>query len=619
MIFPKEFIENLKNRISVSEVVSRYVNLKSKGKGTFSGLCPFHNEKTPSFSVNDSKGFYHCFGCGAHGNAISFLIEHKGYSFPEAVKELAQLAGMELPKQDEKAIEKQKQVQSSYELMELATRYFERNFYSTHGLEARKYIEARGLTAETIKKFRIGLALDEWEGLKNHLKAQGANEDIMIANGLLAEKEESGKTYDRFRGRLIFPIFDSSNRVIAFGGRILGNQENGAKYLNSSETDLFKKSYVLYAYNFARDAGYKKSQAIVVEGYMDAISMHQAGFDNTVAPLGTAVTQNHLFHLWKMTPEPIFCLDSDEAGQRASKRLAEEFIKYLKPGYSMKFAIVPSGKDPDDFIKTEGREAMENLLNNATPLVDALWNFNIKGADLSTPEKKASFSKTMQDIANRIEDPQVREFYKAEFTERVKKQFTAPANNVVSFNKYHKFNPNKTHILSAELSAAKSVKPKDSERQEEKILLLIALYPELTKLANVEEFLQNFTSNNKNLEFLAKIINELVLNSEFEGDFAALKNEIISIIQQSHISNILNSPYINELRKIIRSEADSITAWQYFFCEYQLDILKVDLQNLSKKRDADINYLLGIQNQITNLSQLKNSYDRKYQSLTEDN
>ncbi|HCR86299.1 MAG TPA: DNA primase, partial [Alphaproteobacteria bacterium] len=494
MIFPKEFIENLKNRVSVSDIVSRYVNLKSKGKGTFSGLCPFHNEKTPSFSVSDAKGFYHCFGCGAHGNAISFLMEHKGYSFPEAIKELAGLAGMELPKQDERVVEKQKQVQSSYELMELATRYFEKNLYSSQGLEARKYIENRGLTAETLKKFRIGLALDEWEGLKNHLKTLGANEDLMIANGLLAEKEESGKTYDRFRNRLIFPIFDSSNRVIAFGGRILNNTDKSAKYLNSSETDLFKKSYVLYGYNFARDAGYKKAQAIVVEGYMDAISMHQAGFDNTVAPLGTAVTESHLFHLWKMTPEPIFCLDSDEAGQRASKRLAEEFIKYLKPGYSMKFAIVPSGKDPDDFIKTEGRQAMEELLNNATPLVDALWNFNIVGADVSTPEKKANFSKALQDIANRIEDPIVRDFYKAEFTARVKKHF-APVNsgNVVNFSKYQKSNAQKSLILSPQLSASKGFSDKKakhmgSERQEEKILLLIAFFPNLTKLANVEDF-----------------------------------------------------------------------------------------------------------------------------------
>jgi len=344
MRFEKHFIDDLRRRISITDIVGSVVNLKPKGRGEFLGLCPFHSEKTPSFTVSENKGFYHCFGCGVHGDALRFLTDHKGLTYPEAIKEAALLAGVELPKPTEYNAQKQQKIDDSLELMEVATKWFQENLKSNAGKQALSYLKNRGLTDRTIEKFRIGFVANEWEGLKSHLSKLGANEDLMEANGLIS-KNESGKVYDKFRNRIIFPIFDSTSKPIAFGGRIIEEDTNAPKYLNSPETDLFKKGYVLYGYNFARDTAYKKSQMIAVEGYMDVIALHQAGFKNVVAPLGTAVTENHIRHLWKVCDEPVFCLDGDSAGLRAMMRLAENHINMLVPGKTMKFVLLPEGKD----------------------------------------------------------------------------------------------------------------------------------------------------------------------------------------------------------------------------------------------------------------------------------
>jgi DNA primase len=617
-IVPKEFIENLKSRIAISEVISKYVNLKAKSKGSFSGLCPFHSEKTPSFTVSDAKGFYHCFGCGVHGNAISFLMEHKGYSYVEAIKELANIAGMQIPiadaKTEQKYHEKQKIINSSLELMELATKYYERNLKSSSGTIARDYLQNRGLTAETIDKFRIGFATDEWEGLRNYLQKQGASDDIMLANGLITEKEDGGKKYDRFRNRIIFPIFDSQNRVIAYGGRILNEDKTQAKYLNSSETELFKKGYVLYGYNFARDNAYKKSQAIVVEGYMDVITMHQAGFDNCVAPLGTAVTENHIFQLWKMTKEPIFCMDGDEAGIRASKRVAEEFMKYLKAGYSIKFCFLNDAKDPDEFIKKNGFNAMNKALENSTPLSEALWNFNFNEVELKTPEKKAEFSKKMQELANTIEDNDVKTFYKEDFKNRLSKAFS----NVINFNKYQNKNYNNLQNnlpASLELKQKATLKTSALDADKERLLVLICFFPSLLRLSEVEEFLYNFSSHNKKLENLSKIIIENSQNSYLEGDFDNLISQISDNLKNSYSNIGIDSPYKDELVKNIKTFNDSVTAWQYMFSEYQLKNLKAELNKLLEEKNSDINLLMSVKNKIIEFDYLNKSYSQKYESL----
>lgn len=354
MRFEKHFIDDLKRRLSITDIVGATVNLKPKGRGEFLGLCPFHSEKTPSFTVSDNKGFYHCFGCGAHGDAIRFLTEQRGLTYPEAIKEAALIAGVELPKQTVESKQKQQYIDDSYELMKLASSWFSKNLKANVGKGALSYLKNRGLSDQTIEKFKIGFVSDEWDGLKSYLNRAGAPEELLIENGLVSSNENNTRTYDRFRNRIIFPIFDSGGNEIAFGGRIIFEDANAPKYLNSPETELFKKGYVLYGYNFARDEAYKKQQIIAVEGYMDVISLHQSGFKNVVAPLGTAVTENHIRHLWKTCDEPVFCLDGDNAGLRAMMRLAENHISMLVPGKTMKFAILPQGKDPDDVVKNFG-------------------------------------------------------------------------------------------------------------------------------------------------------------------------------------------------------------------------------------------------------------------------
>lgn len=622
MFFPKEFIESLKNKVRVSDVVGRDVSLKQKAADKYLGLCPFHNEKTPSFTVSDDKGFYHCFGCGAHGNAISFLMEHRGYSFPEAIKELADITGTELPKQDKQAQEaykkKQVKIDNSYEVMELVTSFFENNLAKNEGMVAREYIERRGINKRVAKKFRLGFALDGWEDLKNYLKGKNVSEEMMLENGLITKNEDKFRTYDRFRNRLIFPIFDSRDRVIAFGGRVLNNDEKGAKYLNSPETELFKKSYVLYGYNFARDAGYQKGQAVVVEGYMDVIMMHQAGFNNTVAPLGTAVTENHLFHLWKMAKEPTFCLDGDEAGLRAGRRVAEEFIKFLKPGYSMKFAFLTNYKDPDEVIKQKGAAEMEDILNKAIPLSQAIWNFNFDVNQTSTPEKKAELSNNLQQVANKIQHEEVRNFYRQDFNNKIREAFS----NVVSFDKFRKNRSGKYGNkyddgpiqASAELKLKASIKQDAAELLKEKLLIIISKFPKLLELSDVEDFLYTFETNNKKLETLAKLIIDTAENSSFAGEDSPTEEVNISLESGDNSNNQI-TPNIKELLKNIKSGADAVTAWQYFHAEYRLIVLKKRLNVLSADKESDINILLSLQGEIKEITDLRTHYLSKYNEL----
>jgi DNA primase len=423
MKFPRQFLDTLKERINISEVVGQKVALKHKARGEYTGLCPFHNEKTPSFTVSDPKGFYHCFGCGAHGTAFNFLMEQRGLTFNETVKELAQIAGMQLPKMEEGDVKREKVTQDSYTILEETTKFFEAALFSAEGAKALEYLRSRGLTDETIKHFRLGYSPDRREALYIHLTKLGADPDLVEANGLCIKSDKTpagqpAQYFDRFRGRVMFPIFDQKNRPIAFGGRIM-EKSDMAKYLNSPETDLFKKGYVLYAYNFARDIAFKKQNVAVVEGYMDVIALHQAGIKNVVAPLGTAVTENHMKGLWRITKEPVFCLDGDAAGLRAMKRLAEEFITILEPGYSMKFALSLDGKDPDEVIKNHGVSAIRDVLMNAIPLSEALWRINYNEKEITTPEKKAEFSAKLLNLAKNIKNQEVSDFYANYFKTRL--------------------------------------------------------------------------------------------------------------------------------------------------------------------------------------------------------
>lgn len=426
MRFGEHFMEELKARVRPSDVVGRHVKLKRQGR-EFAGLSPFTNEKTPSFFVNDDKGFYHCFSSGKHGDSISFLMEVEGLSFPEAVERLAEMAGMELPKEDPEAERRAARNKVAINWMDAAQLFFARSLRRDVGHEARDYLRRRGLDGDACERFGIGFAPDSFTALKDELTQQGASIDVLVEAGLVIEPDDkSREPWDRFRNRIMFPIRDPRGRLVAFGGRAM-EKDAKAKYLNSPETNLFHKGRVLYHYSDARKAlAAPQNPArgmIVAEGYMDVIALARAGFEHAVAPLGTALTEDQLELLWRAGPEPMLCFDGDKAGLRAAFRSVERALPLLKPGQSLRFAIMPDGQDPDDLISDGGAPAMQSVLERAVPLVDMLWQREIEAEPLTTPEAKAGLKDRIFAALREIQHEGVREQYKTALLERFDAEF----------------------------------------------------------------------------------------------------------------------------------------------------------------------------------------------------
>ncbi|MDA1131920.1 MAG: DNA primase, partial [Proteobacteria bacterium] len=356
MAFADSFLDQIRARVPGSEVVAKRVRLKRSGRGELTGLCPFHDEKTPSFTVNDAKGFYHCFGCGAHGSAFDFLMQTDGLSFPEAVERLAGMAGLEMParSRDPQDKERREGRERLYGLLEVAAAWFEDRLRH-HGDVARRYLEDRSIDGAAAAQFRLGFAPDSRDALKQALLARGYTVAELVRVGLLVAPEDGGEAFDRFRNRVMFPITDRRGQIVAFGGRTLG--EARAKYLNSPETEFFHKGSLLYNLAGARSASREAGTVLVAEGYTDVISLWRHGFRHAVAPLGTALTDNQLGELWRLAPEPVLCLDGDAAGMRAAVRAAENALPLLKPGHSLRFALLPAGEDPDSLLRGGGAKA----------------------------------------------------------------------------------------------------------------------------------------------------------------------------------------------------------------------------------------------------------------------
>jgi len=423
MRFPPSFLDEIKARLPVSEVVRRRVKLIRAGR-EWKGLSPFNTEKTPSFFVNDQKMAWFDFSAGKNGNIFDFLMEAEGLSFPEAVQKLALEAGLPLPQLSAEAEAKEKARANLYEVLELAAAYFSAKLLKSEGAAARAYLEARGVGEDLRTRFCLGYASLGKYDLRDHLAAKGVPADAMIGAGLLIHGEGIAVPYDRFRDRIIFPVCDSSGRIIAFGGRTLA-KEAQPKYLNSPETVLFHKGAILYNHHNARKAAQAAGPVIVVEGYFDVIAMASAGFAATVAPLGTALSAQHYELLWKMASEPILCFDGDQAGRKAAFRAADMALPLIAPGRSVSFALLSAGEDPDDIVRAGGSGAVSQLLSRARPLSSLIWLRETENKDFGTPERRAGLKRRLSEIASEIRDIDLRSQYQREFKERFFRFFGA--------------------------------------------------------------------------------------------------------------------------------------------------------------------------------------------------
>ncbi|MDA9402277.1 DNA primase [Bradyrhizobium sp. CCBAU 45389] len=421
MRFTPQFLDELRARLSVSEVVGKRVKLKKAGR-EWKGLSPFQQEKTPSFYVNDQKGFYHDFSSGKHGDIINFVMETDGLPFAEAVERLANMAGLPLPAVTPNAAREEQRRRSLHDVMDLAAKYFAETLASRVGAKARGYLADRAISPATQLQFRLGYASPDRFALKEHLGKLGISVDDMIETGLLVAGNDIPVPYDRFRDRVMFPITDLRGRVIAFGGRAL-EKDVPAKYLNSPETPLFHKGDNLYNHQTARKATHDGGALVVVEGYVDVIAMVTAGFSGAVAPLGTALTESQLALLWKMADEPILCFDGDRAGQKAAYRAADLALPFLAPGKSLRFALLPEGQDPDDLVRSGGRGAMEEVIAAARPLAEMLWSRELEGGNFATPERRAALEARIKELSNGIRDEVVRRYYRDDFVERLQRAF----------------------------------------------------------------------------------------------------------------------------------------------------------------------------------------------------
>lgn len=427
MAFPPQFLEELRTRLALSDVVGKRTRLIRAGR-EYKAPCPFHHEKTPSFYVNDQKGFFHCFGCGAHGDIIGFVMRHDNLAFPEAVEALAGEAGMPVPRPTEEDKQKYERRKTLHDLVEQAARWFEQQLHGPAGRAGLEYFQRRGLDTDIMARFRLGFAPGDSGALRQHLLKLGYGEEDMVTVGLLKRPDDGRTPYSFFRNRVIFPVTDRRGQVVAFGGRIL--EGDGPKYVNTSDTPLFHKGTLLYGLSRARQAAADGKPVIVAEGYMDVIALVRAGFEGAVAPLGTALTEAQVQELWKLIPDaekvPFLCFDGDNAGRRAAWRAVERILPHLAPGQSARVAFLPEGEDPDSLLRLHGPRAMQEVLGAAIPLAEAVWRMETEGKPTGTPESKAAVKAALDARVSTIADRDVQVFYRTEMRRRVDEAFAPP-------------------------------------------------------------------------------------------------------------------------------------------------------------------------------------------------
>ena len=517
----QKFLDELRSRISIADVVGTKVKLTKRGR-EYLGLCPFHNEKTPSFTVNESKGFYHCFGCGAHGDIVKFEMDANGLPFIDAVKKLADKVGMQLPSWSKESQEQNLKRKSLYEIMDIACAFFEKNLRMPVGAQGLAYFkEKRGLSDETIKKFRLGFAPNN-NGLKALLSSKGVSEYDMAELGLIAVPEDKNRSpHDFFRERVMIPIIDKQGNVIAFGGRIMDNSQ--PKYLNSPETPIFNKRRILYNMNNAREPAYGSKRLIICEGYMDVIALDCFNFNYAVAPLGTALTEEQIIEAWRVCNTPTLCFDGDGAGIKAAIRSIDRVLPILKAGYSVNYIFLKEKKDPDELLRSLGAPMFEQYLQRAKPLVDILWHKCKMNKDTDTPEQKALIEKETFDEVAKIKDDQIRNYYTQEMKKRIYYTFgkgsiykntpTPNNNEPTQVN-----NPPKTAYKARRIKQENTSvyhfvkKPPLNDLVIRGIIAAMLLYPEL-----IEKYEEKLTAFEINDSRMAKVLAEIIeINQEDE-------------------------------------------------------------------------------------------------------
>lgn len=544
-----DFIEQIK-QIPIVPFIERWVKLKRQGQN-FVGLCPFHQEKSPSFNVNGNKGFFHCFGCGTSGSIIDFVMRQDNMNFNQATQKIANLYGIPLPDQpDSAAGTPHKRI---YAALEAATQFFTTQLEEKNGKNALNYLLKRGLVTESIHHFRLGWADDQRQSLQQHLLSQGFDEAILLEAGLILKSDNNLATYDRFRGRIIYPIIDRQQRVVGFGGRILDYPEKiptssftPPKYLNSPETAVFHKGQILYGEVFIAKAAREKKQVIVVEGYMDVIALHQSGFTEAVAPLGTAINEQQIEKLWQYADEPIICFDGDQAGLRAASRIIDRVLPILKPAKSIRLASMPEGYDPDTLIQTHGHHSFQQVLNQARSLDQFIWDIELEAEKIDTPERWSGFKKRLFDRVATIQYKDIAETYRRIYKARMN-DYEQKLNPKSYFKKGKSSEFRKPLDFRLPDGGSLRLNLASHERNEyNKILRVIALLLEKPELFDNHVEQLNYAK-----ELLTKDLRVLPVNSVFSELIDYLSN--CSFIEQSKVYDFLiKKGYQHFLQDIVK-------------------------------------------------------------------
>ena len=526
-VYNNNFTDELRQRLSIVDVISRRVPLNKKGQNYW-GCCPFHNEKTPSFSVSEDKGFYHCFGCGEHGDIISFTMKSENIDFKTAIKELADMAGLKVPDYKPRDPAVVAREESYVQITDKAATLYQQKLFEESGKVALEYIKKRGFSDDMIKKYRIGYAPKNGiiSGTFTNIK-----QDVLIATGLVRRGDYG--LYDFFRDRLMFPIFNAHGQIVAFSGRSLDGSE--PKYMNTGDTELFHKRQTIFGFNFARDAIHRANRSIVVEGQIDAIQMQCHGFPETVAPLGTALTEDHIAILCKANRNIVFCFDGDNAGQKAAVRACGIVLPFLRDNSDVRFAFVSGGKDPDEVLKTGGENAMKRIIDSATPLIDFLWETTNKNYLVSTPGGRSQAEKYLKSQIEKIVD--------VDFKREIENEY-----NSRKFNQWHKWKKNKDNTPQIDLPPVDYITQKT-------LVYIVNTYPELVErygefLSSLNVNFDAHSSNDLNLDLKSseKYIVSLKLNKYIEK----LKNDKKELIQMALLGDIGTTTQIEKIDNDIK-------------------------------------------------------------------